>query len=317
MAIYEEQIFPGFEGELLFSQPVSLASPRPLLESGEARKMTVGSGRQCSMLLDQSSPLGAFSKILLGSSRFRNSKQFCYVWRVMDTRFGFSAFQLTQLAQITSGNGSLLWRSPQAGDITGGGQNGEKRLDQGHAMKLCDQAKTPKLWPTPVVNDARNGRNETANRSNPDSAHHAGTTLSDAVRKLWPTPVTEYSGRTEDKWKVFEGEKRGGAMDLQRAAKLWPTPTGGDAKASGSRNTPQSNAHGGNSLTDAVRGDGGTGRLWPTPTQRDWKSTGHGNQDNARPLSEAAGQTGTGSLNPEFVEWLQGFPIGHTQLKEK
>jgi len=30
----------------------------------------------------------------------------------------------------------------------------------------------------------------------------------------------------------------------------------------------------------------------------------------ARPLSEVIG----GSLNPEFVEWLMGYPIGATEL---
>ncbi len=59
--------------------------------------------------------------------------------------------------------------------------------------------------------------------------------------------------------------------------------------------------------------------LWPTPTV----STGAQTKENPTP-----GQTGgtslagavnvanqeTGSLNPEFVEWLMGFPIGHTDL---
>lgn len=45
-----------------------------------------------------------------------------------------------------------------------------------------------------------------------------------------------------------------------------PTPTAGDANSSGSRNTAASAAHHGVSLTDAVLGDGGTGRgLVPTP----------------------------------------------------
>jgi hypothetical protein len=57
-------------------------------------------------------------------------------------------------------------------------------------MQLSDQIMNANLWPTPIVNDARNGRNETANRSNPDSNHHAGRTLSDAVR-LWPTPTVQ------------------------------------------------------------------------------------------------------------------------------
>jgi len=61
-------------------------------------------------------------------------------------------------------------------------------------------------------------------------------------------------------------------------------------------------------LRDQVK----TPKLWPTPTERDWKSCSHGNQDNARPLSEVAGLTGSGSLNPRFVEELMGYPIDHT-----
>jgi hypothetical protein len=38
------------------------------------------------------------------------------------------------------------------------------------------------LWPTPTVNDSRGGRNRTAVRSNPSSAHHDGVTLVDAAR---------------------------------------------------------------------------------------------------------------------------------------
>ena len=50
---------------------------------------------------------------------------------------------------------------------------------------------------------------------------------------------------------------------------------------------------------------------FPTPTARDyrsgkgWKDTGHTPQ-----LPEVLG----GTVNPEFVEWLQGFPIGWTEL---
>jgi hypothetical protein len=64
-----------------------------------------------------------------------------------------------------------------------------------------------------------------------------------------------------------------------------PTPTAGDAKSSGSRNTAASKAHPGVSLTDWVRGDGGSGR--------------------------ESGQAG-GPLNPTWVEWLMGWPLGWT-----
>jgi hypothetical protein len=50
-------------------------------------------------------------------------------------------------------------------------------------------------------------------------------------------------------------------IDLPPATQsMIPTPTVGDARSSGSRNTASSKAHPGISLTDWVRRDGGTGR---------------------------------------------------------
>jgi hypothetical protein len=55
-------------------------------------------------------------------------------------------------------------------------------------------------------------------------------------------------------------------------------------------------------------------RQLPTPTARDWKS-GKASQTtmerNSRPLSEQIG----GKLNPQWVEWLMGWPIGWTDLE--
>jgi hypothetical protein len=264
MEISEQPIFPGFEAESRCCPQVYPASRLPWPGSDEARTMTAGSGRQCSMLFETSNPLGAFSRILLESLAWTNSEEYSYVWNRLDTRFALSAFQLTPLGPSTDDNGCSLWRSPTGTEDNGGGANGQDRLAQGHALRLRDQVKTPALW---------------------------------------------------------------------------PSPTAGDAKASGSRNTPQSNAHGGESLTDRARGDGGMGRLWPTPIERDWKSTSHASKDNSRPLSEVAGLVGklwptpreanarqcrleshhipatSGSLNPRFVEELMGFRIEHTALK--
>lgn len=50
---------------------------------------------------------------------------------------------------------------------------------------------------------------------------------------------------------------------------------------------------------------------WPTPLARDWKSGSKATKQNSRPLSEEVG----GALNPEWVEWLMGWPIGHTESK--
>jgi len=82
----------------------------------------------------------------------------------------------------------------------------------------------------------------------------------------------------------------------------WPTPAASDwkcfdrldfavergkTKSSGSRNTATSKANPGTSLTDLVIGDGGEGR---DPSIK-------------------------GRLNPAWVEWLMGWPIGWTLLE--
>jgi hypothetical protein len=98
------------------------------------------------------------------------------------------------------------------------------------------------------------------------------------------------------------------------ASGLWPTPTAGDANGSGSRNTPNSKAHPGVSLTDAVRGDGGKGRIYPTPTTQDASNNGGPSQYGRKtlPLNAVIG----GQLNPTWVEWLMGFPLGWTDLRD-
>ena len=86
---------------------------------------------------------------------------------------------------------------------------------------------------------------------------------------------------------------------LEQAVQWWPTPHG--FSKDGKSNGPSDNE-----LGRAVN--------LATPTARDWKS-GKASQKtmdrNARPLSEQIG----GSLNPTWVEWLMGWPLGWTDLK--
>ena len=110
-----------------------------------------------------------------------------------------------------------------------------------------------------------------------------------------------------------------------------PTPTAGDSKGSGSRNTPGSRARPGLSLTDYVRGDGGTGRqahqirqahqvhqaqlipepmTWPTPSASEHKYRRFGNTQQSKCLNALSG----GALNPVWVEWLMGWPLEWTGL---
>lgn len=52
--------------------------------------------------------------------------------------------------------------------------------------------------------------------------------------------------------------------------------------------------------------------MWPTPTQSDGMGgPGNSGRDGGENLRTAVG----GNLNPDWVEWLMGFPIGWTDLE--
>jgi hypothetical protein len=100
---------------------------------------------------------------------------------------------------------------------------------------------------------------------------------------------------------------------------LWPTPTANqfETKDVGAllarRERVKATGKNGNgfglTLQQAV-----AVRMWPTPAARDFR------YPNARPYSERSGTTKGeqlpnavgGPLNPTWVEWLMGFPLGWT-----
>ena len=102
--------------------------------------------------------------------------------------------------------------------------------------------------------------------------------------------------------------RSGGRPPRDFTKPIWPTPTA-SLGTKGGRVTPRKSREGG-TLIEAV-----SARRFATPTSRDWRS-GKASPEtlarNARPLSEQIG----GSLNPTWVEWLMGFPLGWTALKD-
>ena len=60
--------------------------------------------------------------------------------------------------------------------------------------------------------------------------------------------------------------------------------------------------------------------LWPTPKASDYKSVTSNIEYHKRrssmelPCQVATVENDTSPMNPEWVEWLMGFPIGHTDL---
>ena len=135
------------------------------------------------------------------------------------------------------------------------------------------------LLPTPLASNTKANHMRSNGRS---------------ARSYWPTPTaSEHTG---------PGHAAQGGLNLRTAVANWPTPT-----VCGNYNRKGASATSGDGLATAVL-------KVATPTARDWRS-GKASQathdKNSRPLSEQIG----GSLNPTWVEWLMGWPLGWTDLK--
>jgi hypothetical protein len=87
---------------------------------------------------------------------------------------------------------------------------------------------------------------------------------------------------------------------------FWPTPTA-TLVSHGGLVTPAKSAEGG-TLIEALSAR----TVWMTPNSRDWKDSGptQGNRHSPNLGTQAGGQ-----LNPMWVEWLMGWPLGWTDLK--
>jgi DNA (cytosine-5)-methyltransferase 1 len=157
------------------------------------------------------------------------------------------------------------------------------------------------MWPTPHGMCVPNAR----------QAGPSGNELGRAVnRAAFPSPKA-----ADAKGGDYTRDGRTGVERplLTGAARSWPTPKASPSGPDFARmNRPDS---GGDDLATAVARE-----MLPTPSSRDWKSGAASeatHERNSRPLNEVvyriAQVNGTGSLNPDWVELLMGWPLGWTR----
>jgi hypothetical protein len=121
-------------------------------------------------------------------------------------------------------------------------------------------------------------------------------------QSLWPTPTV--CGNYNRK-----GASKNSGDGLATAVTTWPTPTA--ACANGGQTSRSGKRKGELLLAGAVK-------AFPTPKARDWKDTGTVPPSRmADPGKDTLGQHVArtepgGSLNPTWVEWLMGWPLGWT-----
>lgn len=150
--------------------------------------------------------------------------------------------------------------------------------------------------------------------------------IDDKDASLWPTPTVPNGGRSvkhvtdwrSERTAYHNGHKV--QIDLNAAVKMWPTPKARDYKDTTTLPPSRQMDSGKDSLSQRV------GRLLPTPNARDWKNATAAEWDNpgnTRNLNRFIAKQCEGSdikeerlgqLNPTWVEWLMGFPLGWTDL---
>ena len=127
--------------------------------------------------------------------------------------------------------------------------------------------------------------------------------------RLWPTPAArDYKGGNSEESikRSLEAGKNGFLGQLPNAVKMWPTPCAFDAKGLDTTLRKDATATRSILLSQKVL-------MFPTPQHRDFR-TGQKERwedpNRSRNLNDKIG----GQLNPTWVEWLMGFPIGWTDL---
>ncbi len=139
-----------------------------------------GAGSSSSRTLPACSPRG-LTKSLEPSGYGETFASLVSRWREDCSRRKRSATRRRVNASL-----SLVWPRPAARDWKGA--NGVEHLENGTGRLHLDQLPNfvehvwyQRLWPRPTASDANGARNRTSGRSNPNSQHHDGVTLNDAI----------------------------------------------------------------------------------------------------------------------------------------
>ena len=147
------------------SQEDTLANLSPSQVEKKVRKIQDTSGQKCLDLSKHSDQLGLLEKMLVATLN-SVSTPYSRTWKVKTTPQGRLVFQLLASVPNTKEKESGLWRTP---DAYSGGSNlnkikealaeGHLKRKSGHTIqiRLADQVREPRLWPTPAAHEARLG----------------------------------------------------------------------------------------------------------------------------------------------------------------
>lgn len=280
--------------------------------------MTVTSGRKCCELYRKSGPLGSLVRMLLVSSAWRSTR--CYLtWKASATPAKRLLFRLVPSMPRTDATALPLWATPNTMDYLPQRspealqrQAETSRKGRTRPANLREQVceETVRLWPTPTARDSK-GANSMEHLTRDGKRNHTDQ-LANAVR-MWPTPTAEQCGMTATTGgrPIEKSTNLSTQVYLEEQRKLIPTPTARCGQA------PCIHGEGGMDLATYAK-------LIPTATTGAGMCGGSANYQRLKEMEDAGVITAEerrsmasgngGQLNPTWVEWLMGFPLGWTDL---
>jgi len=271
--------------ELMPSPEASPASHTATRESAAERRTTAISGRKCLALSKHAGPLGSLVKMLLASEQWFSSAV-KLKWKAESVAARRKVLIIRRFLYERKSCYSEMCVTTSVRSVT---PSSHLLFRLVPSMPCTDETESGLLH-TPT------GK---ANQLSPSMV-----TRDAGSWGMWPTP----HGFSKD------GKSNGpSGNELGRAVneRLWQTPVSDDAI---DREAGKFNSRGEPKLSAQVK-------LWPTMTARDSRSIKGAarvpNSQGTEPLTVQIGEmenAANGSLNPQWVEWLMGYPEGWTDL---
>lgn len=221
----------------------------------------------------------------------------CESWPVSGMTVGGRAFQQRKPGLLTPGTDSGFWRTPDTGE---GGPSGLLREGKTHrasgaaiTVRMLDQAG---MWPTP---------NAMTGGQTSRSGNRKGELLMGGIIRNWAT----LQSRDHKSGVLYKD--RPNSPDLSTLSVKWATPQARDSKSADMPGSGNFERKVENGWTIDLNSQA-AGLFVSTEAPKDshpappHPTTGKDGRESSQPAPK---------LNPQFVEWLMGYPIGTTGLE--
>jgi len=279
--------------ELLMSYRAVFRAKTSVLPGGgrELQVHAADSGKKWHELLAKYDPASSSWKTAQ-CSLLEDLEQSLEIWPRSGSMRNGACYQQPMLARLTCENASGLLPTPLASLATHGGPN--QRDSNGRpGLQMAAM-----MWPTPKSNDAEK-------RGNFDVMNPRNGLPAAAKRSIYPTPSATDGTRGGVMTENMTGQS---LTQVVNTMVRFPTPCATDHKGAGKSGTLRDR------LDYAVERGATKSNTYATPQARDFCSgqTSRWEDPNrSRNLNDQIG----GQLNPTWVEWLMGWPLGWTDLK--